>query len=132
MNLQDKERILSICRRAQNEVKTALDALSKAKNWGIFDLLGGGLISSFVKRSRMREVEDHVARIHRVLSELDHELAEVKFTGFDQSIGRIAFDLYFDNIITDFRVLGEIDKAQSELEILQARLHSLEQDLKKS
>lgn len=132
MNLHDKERILSICRRAQNEVKTALDALSKAKNWGIFDLLGGGLISSFVKRSRMREVEDHVARIHRVLSELDHELAEVKFTGFDQSIGRIAFDLYFDNIITDFRVLGEIDKAQSELEILQARLHSLEQDLKKS
>lgn len=132
MNLQKKEKILGICRKAKNEVKTALDTVTKAKRWGIFDAIGGGLVTSLMKRSRMSDVEDHIDRIHRTLSELDHELATVQFSGFDQSMGRVAFDLYFDNIITDFRVLGEIDKAQHELEILHMRLDSLEQKINES
>lgn len=132
MNSQGKQSILRICRSAQEDIDIALNALKKAKRWGIFDTIGGRLLSSVIKRSKMRDVEAHVARIHNTLAALDHELAKVDFSGFDQSIGRVAIDLYFDNIITDFRVLGEIDKAQHELELLQARLRSLEHEIKNS
>lgn len=132
MNTQDKQNILSICRRALSDIDIALDTLKKAKRWGIFDTLGGGLVSTLMKRSKMADVEAHVARIRKSLSELDHELATVQFTGFNYSTGRFAFDVYFDNIITDFRVLGEIDRAQAELENLQMKLQTLEQQISKS
>ncbi len=130
--MQDKRKILDLSHRAQSDIEVALDAVKKAKRWGIFDTLGGGLVSSLMKRSKMKQVETHIDHIHQTLSELDHELATADFTEFDQSMGRIAFDVYFDNIITDFRVLGEIDKAQRELESLQMKLHALDEEIIKS
>ena len=40
------ERALSSLRNAQNE-------LSSAKNWGLFDMLGGGFVSTLVKHGKM-------------------------------------------------------------------------------
>ena len=39
--------------RALGSLKTAYDNLTSAKNWGIFDMMGGGLIADMVKYSRM-------------------------------------------------------------------------------
>lgn len=39
--------------RALQSLYAARDKLGSARNWGIFDMLGGGFISDFVKHSKM-------------------------------------------------------------------------------
>lgn len=76
MNSRDKQSVLGTCRRAQREVEAALDTLKKAKRWGIFDAISGGLVPSLVKRSRMGNVEAQVDRIRRTLSELRSRISK--------------------------------------------------------
>ena len=44
--------------RALEGLERAKVNLNSARNWGIWDILGGGLISGMIKRSRMREAGD--------------------------------------------------------------------------
>mgnify|MGYP000338007107 CR=1 FL=1 len=41
--------------RALQSLYAARDKLGSARNWGIFDMLGGGFISDFVKHSKMND-----------------------------------------------------------------------------
>ena len=38
-------------------LNAALKELESAKNWGIFDLLGGGMFTSIIKRGHLNDVE---------------------------------------------------------------------------
>lgn len=41
--------------RALQSLYAARDKLGSARNWGIFDMLGGGFISDLVKHSKMND-----------------------------------------------------------------------------
>ena len=38
---------------ALDSLRSAREKLESVKNWGVFDMLGGGMVSSFIKHSRM-------------------------------------------------------------------------------
>ena len=54
-------------RRALTSLETAADALGSASNWGLFDILAGGIISSLVKRSRLDDAEEALGRARAAL-----------------------------------------------------------------
>lgn len=43
--------------RALRTLRSAQEKLNSAGNWGIFDMLGGGLFSTIMKRSKMDDAK---------------------------------------------------------------------------
>lgn len=92
-------------------IEAAEDSLSSAKNWGIMDIAGGDLISSMVKHSKIDDAENHFRRISNLLMTFNKELGDVKVASITFSSTTMAFDLFFDNIFTDFSVQNKINNA---------------------
>ena len=50
-------------------LRQAKDCLDSAGNWGIVDMLGGGMFITLIKRSRMKDADALVQQAHEALSE---------------------------------------------------------------
>ena len=93
------------------KIDCGLSQLESASSWGIFDILGGGLFSSLVKRNKIGEANLSLEEISTRLKALNKELSDVDISLPDAIPDRLSdelFDLVFDNIFTDIRVQGEI------------------------
>lgn len=93
------------------KIDCGLNQLESASSWGIFDILGGGLFSSLVKRNKIGEANLSLEEISTSLKALNKELSDVDISLPDDIPDRLSdelFDLVFDNIFTDIRVQGEI------------------------
>ena len=61
--------------RALRGLHAAEEKLKSAGNWGIFDMLGGGFFSSYVKQSKIREAKILLEQCKRGhLTEFQREL----------------------------------------------------------
>ena len=58
-------------------LEQAKDCLSSAGNWGIVDMLGGGMITTFIKRSKMRDADALVQQARAALKRFQRELMDV-------------------------------------------------------
>ena len=105
--------------RALEGLERARSSLNSARNWGIWDILGGGIISGLVKRSRMREASEdmeyarqELLRFRRELEDVD-QLIDPGFTNFDL----IAFgDLFLDSFLFDLLAQGKINDARERVD----------------
>ena len=82
MNDLDRERELREAKLAGQEaldyLNRAADSLQSAGNWGVVDMLGGGLISTFVKHSKMNDAEELVQQARSALKRFQKELMDVE------------------------------------------------------
>lgn len=111
----DRLKELKEAKEAANQVIIRIDSglnqLKSASSWGILDILGGGLISSLVKRNKIGEANRRLEELSSSLKSLNKELSDVDISLPDAIPDRFSdelFDLVFDNIFTDIRVQGEI------------------------
>ncbi len=91
-------------RRALTSLETAADALGSASNWGLFDILAGGIISSLVKRSRLDDAEEALERARADLYAFTREVSDVR--GIEElrvNVGGLAsaLDILVDNPFVD-------------------------------
>ena len=91
---------------AANSAKNSLDS---AKNWGIFDIAGGDMISSIAKHNKINEAEEQFRRVSSLISRFNKELEDINLQGLPFSSITIVFDIFFDNIFTDFSVQNKIN-----------------------
>lgn len=108
--------------------------LGSADGWSTWDVLGGGMVSSMMKQSRMDDAAQAARRADQHLLTLRHELADLTHT--DRTAPALEmtdltrfFDVWFDNIFTDFSVAGRIARAQGNLGMCRQRVGALQQDL---
>jgi len=109
-------------------IDSALSSLDSASSWGIIDLFGGGMFSSFVKRERIKGANSDIKEISRSLSLLNKELEDVNMhlpTEISDAMSDNIFDIWFDNIFTDIRVQGEIKEQIIELKNFRASVIEL-------
>ena len=109
-------------------IDNALSSLDSASSWGLFDLLGGGMFSSFVKRERIRDANSEIKEISHSLKLLNKELEDVNMhlpTEISDAMSDNVFDIWFDNIFTDIRVQGEIKEQMTELKNFRASVIEL-------
>ena len=111
----DRLKELKEAKEAADQVIVRIDVgikqLESASSWGILDILGGGLISSLVKRNKIGEANRSFEEISSSLKSLNKGLGDVDISLPDAIPDRLSdelFDLVFDNIFTDIRVQGEI------------------------
>jgi len=135
------------------ELKEAIDAgkavlaglddvigfLKSARNWGTFDMLGGGLITTAVKHSRIDRARESVHHVQQLLRVFQRELADVDSrTDIDIDIGSfLTFaDYFFDGLIVDWvvqsRIGRSLDSAVQAAERVGGIVQQLQINLKKT
>ena len=63
--------------RALTSLKAAQAKLNSARNWGFFDMIGGGFFSSLMKRSQMDGASECMERAKQDLKRLRKELGDI-------------------------------------------------------
>ncbi|WP_373577459.1 hypothetical protein [Parafannyhessea umbonata] len=111
--------------RALRSLDEAAEQLDGARNWGLLDILGGGILTSLVKRSRLDGASEAVGRAQRDLEAFARELRDCSgVTGVDlrRSDMLELFDIVFDNSITDLFVQSRIEDAREDVRRARARV----------
>ena len=106
------ERALSSLRRAQTE-------LSSAKNWGLADLLGGGLITTMVKHSKIDNANGYMEQAKHDLQSFRRELGDLQQTPelrIDTGDFLRFADYFFDGLVADWLVQDKINRARSQVD----------------
>jgi len=119
--------------RALASLKTAQEKLNSARNWGIFDMLGGGLLADIMKHSKMNDASAYMEEAKRDLLVFQKELQDVQET-IDLKVdvdGFLSFaDFFFDGIIMDYMVQSKIAEARKQIEQAIPLVEGLVNDLK--
>lgn len=88
-----------------------IDTLQSAESWGVWDLLGGGILSSAIKHSRVDEARGQIAEVQAQMSRFQRELADVQRSA-DLSVTISEFerfaDFILDGLIFDWVVQAKI------------------------
>lgn len=90
--------------------------LRSAANWGTWDLLGGGMISTMAKHSKIDTAKQYAHEAQRRLRRFQEELADAgQRLGVSLEIGGFSkfADYFFDGLIADWVVQSKIQKASS-------------------
>jgi len=92
-------------------LEQVIDSLRSAEGWGTWDMLGGGLISTAIKHSRIDEARNGILDVQTKMSLFRRELADVQKT-IDLTINIDEFstfaDYFFDDLIFDWIVQSKI------------------------
>lgn len=105
--------------RALRSLQQARESLNSAGNWGIVDLLGGGLISTFAKHSKMNDAERQIEQARSDLRSFRKELTDVDaFADIHIETGDfLAFaDYFFDGLIADWMMQSRINDAKQQVD----------------
>ena len=61
-------------------LRSAQEKLNSASNWGVFDMFGGGLFSTMIKRSKMEEAQGLMETAKSDLTRFKKELKDVNIS----------------------------------------------------
>jgi hypothetical protein len=103
---------------AGNQVLDGLDhaiaSLKSAGGWGVWDLLGGGIVATAVKHSRIDDARASIHRVQELLWRFRRELGDVEAdpdVGVDLSSFEAFADYFFDGLIVDWIVQSRIENS---------------------
>ena len=129
--MTDKKELREAIQAGENaleNIEKARDKLGSAKNWGIFDMLGGGMISTFVKHSKMDDASSYMEEAKRSIATFERELKDISLSA-DLSIELGSFmrfaDIFMDNVFVDVMVQSRINEAITGLDQASDRIRSI-------
>lgn len=106
--------------------------LDKAVDWGIWDMLGGGLFSTMFKHSRIDEAKDAINESKRQLKRLKKEMADVSMPEevHLEIDGMLAFaDYFFDGVIADYLVQRKMNQAKQQIAEAKLKVQAIQKKL---
>jgi len=115
---KEKREAIDAGERALVSLRNAQSELNSARSWGFIDMFGGGLISSYVKHSKMNNASDYMNRARYDLQAFSRELEDVsQCVDLDFNTGDfITFaDYFFDGFLADYLVQERINKARAQV-----------------
>lgn len=123
--LRETEEAIHAGQEAHRLAQQVLDTLRSARGWGVYDLLGGGMISGLIKHSRMDKAQRQLEDFRRALERFNRELKDVRVqcsaSAELSDFWRVA-DLMWDGLISDWTVLSKISDARARVEQTDAQL----------
>lgn len=117
---------------AMEGLDRVIDSLQSAKNWGTVDMIGGGLIATAVKHSKLDSAKNCIHQLQHALRNFQRELADVgAATDLKVHIGSFATfaDYFFDGLIVDWMVQSRINNSLDTALDARSRIQSVLHDL---
>lgn len=99
-------------------VESVLNSLDSAEGWGVWDLIGGGLLSDIAKHEHLDNAQAEIEQLQIDLRRFHSELADteiyadlnVKVDGF-----LLFADYFFDGLFADWAVLDHIQSSKEQV-----------------
>ncbi len=111
--MTDRETSIKAGYRAINSLEKAKEELNNAKSWGLFDIFGGGLISSVAKHSRMERAESYIVDAQDSLEDFNDSLTGLSLQQInldtDDLLG--VLDIFLDGLLVDWMLQSRIKEA---------------------
>lgn len=107
---------VSAGRQARAALERVLGELDSAEGWGVWDMLGGGLVTTIIKHGHIDDAKSGLDEAQCALSRFRTELADVNITDCPQvEVGGFATfaDYFFDGLLADWYVQSGIHDAQA-------------------
>ncbi|GAB6108740.1 hypothetical protein [Fusibacter bizertensis] len=133
------EEASNACKQLVLSLENACEDLSSAQSWGMFDILGGGLIPPAIKHDYVKRASQYIKDSSDKAVTLMRELLDLKlyFSKEHLEIDALThtFDTFFDSVLSDLNIQEQIDKAylaicnnHSYAESLMSLLEKLKED----
>lgn len=112
--LKDAQEVVAAGNNVLKELRSVIKYLDNARGWGAWDMMGGGLISTAVKNSKIDKAKKSLHRAQHYLIILNTELKDIpqaqqvlyKYEGFTKFA-----DFFFDGLIIDWIVQSGINRS---------------------
>lgn len=115
-------------KQAKRELELCAERLSSAGNWGVVDLMGGGLVTTMIKHGKMDEAKRSAGAAERALRRLDREMRDLGQRApielDHQGLERFG-DLFFDGLIFDWMTQSKIQRSKDNVASTQRQLARL-------
>ena len=93
--------------------------LSGASSWGLWDMIGGGLFSTMIKHSKIKDASDCMERAKTDLKTFRRELSDVDISdeiGIEVGSFLTFADYFFDGLVADWMVQSKIQDASNQVQ----------------
>ena len=118
--------------QALDSLREAKNQLNSARNWGIYDMIGGGLISSMIKHSKIDQANEWMDQANRDLRCFAKELRDVDGEDLQIDTGSLVtmLDIFCDNFFSDLLVQQKINDGRARIDALSDRIEDVLYTLK--
>ena len=119
--------------RSLQTVRQILSSLDSARNWGTWDLVGGGLVSDIAKHSHLDDAQALVERLQHQLRCFQAELADVRIQcNLQLNVeGFLRFaDIFFDGLFSSWAVLDQISSSREQVLRTQGQIENVLRQLR--
>ena len=120
--------------RALSSFRNAQEKLNSAGNWGLFDMFGGGLFSTIMKRSKMDDAQQLMEAAKSDLKRFQRELKDVNIPlDLRMEVGSfLSFaDFFFDGFVADYLVQSKISEAKEQVSDAIIRVEQILNELRR-
>ena len=120
--------------RALSSLRNAQEKLNSAGNWGLFDMFGGGLFSTIMKRSKMDDAQQLMEAAKTDLKRFQRELKDVNIPlDLRMEVGSfLSFaDFFFDGFVADYLVQSKISEAKEQVSDAIIRVEQILNELRR-
>lgn len=131
---REMEGALDAGERALSSLRTAQEKLNSAGNWGLFDMFGGGLFSTIMKRSKMDDAQQLMEAAKTDLKRFQRELKDVNIPlDLRMEVGSfLSFaDFFFDGFVADYLVQSKISEAKEQVSDAIIRVEQILNELRR-
>ena len=129
---QEIDEALEAADYALDSLRKAESDLDSASSWGMFDILGGGLISTLIKHNDMDDAQAHMEEAKGALEKLSQELKDVDYQiNLDFTVSDfLSFaDYFFDGLLADLFVQDRINEAEQQVKEAITKVESIRDHL---
>ncbi|MCD7736733.1 MAG: hypothetical protein LUI07_07220 [Lachnospiraceae bacterium] len=123
--LREVREAITAANRALDSLENAERELKGAKNWGLWDMFGGGAFSGIMKHSRLDKAKRQIEDAKYYLRVLGKELSDINISmNLQVEVGSfLTFaDFFFDGIVADWMVQSKINDALNQVVTANARV----------
>ena len=123
---RERQEAIDAGERALDSLYGVRKELESAGNWGLLDMFGGGMFTTFVKHSKMNDAQRYMERAKRDLAAFSRELADVSETLNINFGDFLTFaDYFFDGFVADMMVQSRFRDAQRQVDDAIYRVESI-------
>lgn len=132
---KEKREAMDAGNRALRSLKEAQNNLNSARNFGIWDMFGGGFISTMAKHSKMDRAKQNMEQAKYDIRNFSRELNDVNMAcHLDIETGDfLSFaDWFFDGFVVDWMVQDRINQASNQVAEAIRRVEEILRQLQRS
>ena len=116
---KEKREAMEAGNRALHSLREAQANLDSARNWGLWDMFGGGTITSLIKSSKMDRAKQNMEQAKYDFRNFSKELDDVNMAcNLNIATGDfLSFaDYFFDGFVVDWMVQDRINTARRQVD----------------